>query len=173
MGFNYQPHIFDAGVLERILFECPTYEAPSIKHAHPNELARRMGQFIRNYDFHASMDFGAFEGSCTKEVRDIIENDILLALVSRLLGTENDKGLLYQAIFDRIKDKAHVSVKNALTGVILDMIKESGDRGTLVLNFLINLCLFMVNLSMILEPESQGKGNVGQSSIITDIFQMG
>ena len=82
------------------------------------------------------MDFGAFDGSCTSEVRNLIENDIIVSLFSKLLDTDNDKGCLFSAIFDRIKNKANISVKSVLRAVIMDMIRESGDRGTSILNFL-------------------------------------
>ncbi|CAE7865245.1 unnamed protein product, partial [Symbiodinium microadriaticum] len=96
------------------------------------EFGRRTGELLRNYDFSASMDFGAFDGSCTKGMRDLIENDIILSLFSKILGTENQDGLLYAAIKDRIKDKCHMGVKNIVKAIIFDMIRESGDRGTLV-----------------------------------------
>ena len=68
-------------------------------------------------------------------MRDLIENDIILSLFSKILGTENQDGLLYAAIKDRIKDKCHMGVKNIVKAIIFDMIRESGDRGTLVGTF--------------------------------------
>ena len=97
------------------------------------------------------MDFGAFDGSCASEVRNLIENDIIVSLFSKLLDTDNDKGCLFSAIFDRIKNKANISVKSVLRAVIMDMIRESGDRGTSILNFLTNLTLFLANVSLMLE----------------------
>ena len=143
-------HVFDAGVLEHVLFENPVFEGRSIKHATQDEVSRRVGELLRSYDFAASMDFGAFDGSCTSEIRNLVENDIIVSLFSKLLGTENDKGLLYQAVHDRIKQKANVSVKSVLKAVIEDMIRESGDRGTSILNFITNLVLFLANISMML-----------------------
>lgn len=144
-------HIFDAGVLEHVLFENPAFEFRSIKHASPDEVSRRLGELLRNYDFAASMNFGAFDGSCTSEVRNIVENDIIVSMFSKILGTENEKGLLYQAIFDRIKNQANISVKNVLKAVIFDMIRESGDGGTSILNFITNIVLFLAGVSMLLE----------------------
>ena len=54
-------------------------------------------------------------------------------------------------LYDRIKNKANVSVKSVLKAVIMDMIRESGDRGTSILNFITNLVLFLGNISMMLE----------------------
>lgn len=126
------------------------FEGRSIKHATQDEVSRRVGELLRSYDYAASMDFGAFDGSCTSEIRNLVENDIIVSLFSKLLGTENDKGLLYQAVHDRIKQKANVSVKSVLKAVIEDMIRESGDRGTSILNFITNLVLFLANISMML-----------------------
>ena len=44
-----------------------------------------MGQYLRGYDFVASMDFGSFDGSCTTEIRRIIENSIIGSLFAGLL----------------------------------------------------------------------------------------
>ena len=55
------------------------------------------------------MDFGAFDGSCTLEIRNLEENDIIDSLFAKLLGTENDKGLLYQAVHDRIISRRPMS----------------------------------------------------------------
>ncbi|CAE7853361.1 unnamed protein product, partial [Symbiodinium necroappetens] len=69
------------------------------------------------------------------------------------IDAEGDGGLMYAAIKDRIKDKAHISVKNVIKAVIFDMIRESGDRGTSVLNFITNLTLFYANVSLMLEKK--------------------
>ena len=41
LGITVVRHVFDAGVLERIVFENPVYENRSIKHASCKEFARR------------------------------------------------------------------------------------------------------------------------------------
>ena len=40
-----------------------------------------------------------------------------------------------------------------MTAVIRDMIRESGDRGASILNYLTDLCLFMAAMSIMLEGE--------------------
>lgn len=60
-------HIFDSAVFERLLFDSPLFESRSIKHADMHEYATRVGNFARSYDFTASTDFGAFDGSCTSK----------------------------------------------------------------------------------------------------------
>ncbi|CAE7945643.1 unnamed protein product, partial [Symbiodinium sp. KB8] len=144
-------HIFDAGLLEHALFHNPRFEQRSLKHATRREFGRRMGEILRNYDFVASMDFGAFDGSCTKECRDLIENDIILSMFMKMMDLEGPDSLLAAAIFDRIKNKCSISVKNVVKAVIFDMIRESGDRGTSILNYLTNICIFFANLSLMLE----------------------
>ena len=60
-------HLFDAGVLEDLIFSDPLLEERSIKHATPEELAARVGARMRSFDYMVSMDFGSFDGSCTKD----------------------------------------------------------------------------------------------------------
>lgn len=79
-------HIFDSAIFEHLLFSNPTFEARSIKHADIREYAARVGDFVRSYEFNASTDFGAFDGSCTTKVRDSIENMILKRLFGNVLG---------------------------------------------------------------------------------------
>ena len=141
----------DCGLLEHALFHNPVFEQRSLKHASRREFGRRMGEMMRCYEWGCSMDFGAFDGSCTKECRDLIENDIVLSLFMKLLDVESEDGLLHAAVRDRIKNKANISVKNVVKAVVWDMIRESGDRGTSILNFLTNLTLFYANMSLQLE----------------------
>ncbi|CAE7242112.1 ACS [Symbiodinium sp. CCMP2592] len=115
------------------------------------EFGRRMGEILRNYDYVSSMDFGAFDGSCTKECRDLIENDIIVSMFMKIMSLEGPESLLAAAVRDRIKNKCSILVKNVVKAVIFDMIRESGDRGTSILNFLTNLCIFFANLSLVLE----------------------
>ncbi|CAE7838719.1 unnamed protein product, partial [Symbiodinium microadriaticum] len=144
-------HILDAGLLEHALFHNPLFEQRSLKHASRREFGRRMGEILRNYDYVSSMDFGAFDGSCTKECRDLIENDIIVSMFIKMMSLEGSQSLLAAAVFDRIKDKCSISVKKVVKAIIFDMIRESGDRGTSILNFLTNLCIFFANLSLMLE----------------------
>ena len=143
-------HLFDAGILERVLFENPVYEQRSIKHATPHELeeGRRDAEELWIHGEHGLWRVRRFMHRRSPQHhwkrRD-------LSLFGKPLDTENDSGLLYHAIFDRIENKANINVKNILEEVIYDMIRESGDRGTSVLNFITNLVLFLANVSMMLE----------------------
>ncbi|CAE7831081.1 unnamed protein product [Symbiodinium sp. CCMP2592] len=144
-------HILDSGLLEHALFNNPLFEQRSLKHASRREFGRRMGEMMRCYEHACSMDFGAFDGSCTRECRDLIENDIILSMFMKLMSAEPMDGLIHAAVKDRIKQKANISVKIVVKAVIWDMIRESGDRGTSILNFLTNLTLFYANMAMLLE----------------------
>ena len=144
-------HILDSGLLEHALFNNPLFEQRSLKHASRREFGRRMGEMMRNYDHACSMDFGAVDGSCTKECRDLIENDVIISMFMKIMSAEGQDSLLIAAIRDRIKNKASISVKNVVKAVIWDMIRESGDRGTSILNFITNLTLFYANMSLMLE----------------------
>ena len=81
------------------------------------------GRILRNYDYVSSMDFGAFDGSCTKECRDLIENDIIVSMFMKMMSLEGSQSLLAAAVFDRIKDKCSISVKKVVKAIIFDMIR--------------------------------------------------
>ena len=132
-------HIFDSAVFERLLFGNPLYEGRSIKHANMREYGCRIGNFVRSYAYTASTDFGAFDGSCTRGIRDSIENMILKKLFSTVLGdSEEVVALLREALRDRTKDSCKMRLGACVKFYIENMIRESGDRGTSILNFLTN-----------------------------------
>ena len=60
---------------------------------------------------------------------------------------------LTNALKDRVSEETKVAAGFSLgvTLLIKDMIRESGDRGTNVLNFLINTCMFLASISIMLE----------------------
>ncbi|CAE7283713.1 unnamed protein product, partial [Symbiodinium necroappetens] len=132
---------------------------------------RRMGEMMRNYDHACSMDFGAFDGSCTKECRDLIENDVIISMFMKIMSAEGQDSLLNAAIRDRIKNKASISVKNVVKAVIWDMIRESGDRRTSILNFITNLTLVYANMSLMLEKRGVKEKVIKQ--MITDSLKCG
>ena len=85
-SFPRETKEFDAAFFEKLIFHNPMFEARSIKHANFREYAARVGDFIRSYDFTASMDFGACDGSCMKQVRDMVENIVLTNLFQSILA---------------------------------------------------------------------------------------
>ncbi|CAE7598746.1 unnamed protein product [Symbiodinium sp. CCMP2592] len=56
-------HLFDSAVLEDLLFNTPFFERRSIKHTSMPGLCQRMRKLAASYDYTASLDFGAFDGS--------------------------------------------------------------------------------------------------------------
>ncbi|OLP74603.1 hypothetical protein AK812_SmicGene45810 [Symbiodinium microadriaticum] len=107
-------HLFDAGAVEHLVFSDPLFEGRSIKHAEPEEVADRVGSRARKFDYVASMDFGSFDGSCTNEVRDIVENSIIVALLkeAHLLNKADGGVWKVSALEDRLK--APQAPQNAL-----------------------------------------------------------
>ena len=144
-------HLFDAAVFERLLFQNPLFESRSIKHASTHDYAMRLGNFMRSYDWTASADFGAFDGSCTHPVRDIVENAVLGQLLMRVLGDQEAvTDLVRGALRDRVKDSCKMRLGAFVRMHIKNMIRESGDRGTSILNFLTNFVMFVATAHMML-----------------------
>lgn len=144
-------HIFDCATFERLIFHSPLFESRSIKHADTHEYVTRVGNFIRSYDYAASTDFGAFDGSCTSKIRDTVENMILKRLFANILGDqEATTGMLREALKDRLKEACNMKFGAFVSMLIKDMIRESGDRGTSILNFLTNFTMFIATAHMMM-----------------------
>ena len=144
-------HLFDSAVFEKLLFSNPLFEARSIKHADFNEYAQGVGDFVRAYDMNASTDCGAFDGSCTTKVRDSMENMILKRLFSNVLGDgETVTHVLREALRDRNKRECNMKLGAFIRIKIEDMIRESGDRGTSILNFITNYAMFLAAAHMLM-----------------------
>ena len=76
------------------------------------------------------MDLGSFDGSCTAELRRLVENSIIGNLFASLLIDKSDKEFSHQqALRDRYKSTCDLKFNKLLAAVIVDMIRESGDRG--------------------------------------------
>lgn len=61
---------------------------------------------MRSYTFTASTDFGAFDGSCTHKIREIVENSVLKRMFTNILGDQSGMtALLREAMQDRTKEK--------------------------------------------------------------------
>ena len=76
---------------------------------------------------------------------------------------ESDGGVwLTKARRDRLKEECRIEsgFSKGVTLLIQDMIRESGDRGTSVLNYLINCCLFLASLSIMLTEKGMKKATV-------------
>lgn len=135
-------HLFDSAIIEYALFHLQAFEDRSIKHAGMDGKCVRMRKMMQRFDYAASMDFGAFDGSIDAETRDIIENKLVSGLSEFYLKASP---LKEAAVTDRNKaefsgyhGQYHVQTRN--------MIRESGDRGTSVLNYVTNFTLFVYGL---------------------------
>ena len=102
----------------------------SAKHASTDELAFRVGDAKRSHDYAASMDFGSFDGSCTSEVRSIVENAILISLCKTAHCYSADGVFDKTAIEDRLETELRMEagLGKLLTAVVTDAIQQSGDR---------------------------------------------
>ena len=109
-GVGCTTHILDTGAIEHLTFSDPLFEERSIKHETPEVLAARVCRRACDFDYVASMDFGSFDGSCTKEIRDIVENSVLVALLKEAhLLDESDGGVwLVKAPHERVEEECKI-----------------------------------------------------------------
>lgn len=135
-------HLFDAAIIEFALFHLEAYEERSIKHAGLDSKCARMHKMMGRFATCASMDFGAFDGSIDAEIRGIIENKLVKEMADLYLI---DSPLHDAAVTDRCKQsfKGHFGKFCVKTS---NMIRESGDRGTSIFNYVTNIVLFVYGL---------------------------
>ena len=133
-------HLFDAALLEDLIFNIPFFEQRSIKHATMNELCQRMQNMCRRYAFTASLDFGAFDGSLGNDIRTEVEKSLLNGLVGHLVHACQ---FTSDALRSREGEKLTASVQREAKLIVEEKIRESGDRGTSILNFITSLCAFL------------------------------
>ena len=62
----------------------------------------------------------------------------------------NSASLLALALKDRCKEKCNMRLSHVIKTEVLDLIRESGDRGRSTVNFITNWVLFLANISMML-----------------------
>lgn len=76
---------------------------------------------------------------------------ILKRLFANILGDHGSvTGLLREALKDRLKDACKMKLGAFVSLLIKDMIRESGDRGTSILNFLTNFVMFVAAAHMMM-----------------------
>jgi len=138
-------HIADAGILERIIFGLAFLEMRSIKHATPKQLRKRLATFLSRFmtGFAMSGDFGKYDSCMKAKIRGEIENTVVWEL---LQAFNPGSGVSDRALGDRLKDQlksmsAHHWLSTFNAG------RESGDRGTTVLNYITSLILFTVTVA--------------------------
>lgn len=136
-GTFLQNHL--PGMLEQLVFSLPRFKMMSVKSASPADFVYRMkAAFNEHKDWYAmSCDYGAFDSCVTKAIRERVEQPILDWLVD-----------MFETIYTRAaqidrNDPERRVVHPQLRLLIRDMIRESGDRGTSILNFVTNWVIFL------------------------------
>lgn len=146
-------HTFDAGFLEAIMFGITAIERRSVKHAGPEHLRARLAGLLKPFmnGRAISYDYGKFDSSdCIHKddprhsLKVLIENRI----IKDLFGEDaNTSDLSRQAIEDRCK--TFLRSRSAFWLLYTKTYgRESGDRGTSCLNFLVNFVLFLTMMGM-------------------------
>lgn len=133
------------GVLEALTFGLPEFESRSVKHTSPAGLPDRFEALLLDRAnpsrwFCMSNDYGAFDGSIRLAVRKSVENQILNVAYEVVAEWAKPHKDLAQSERELIERK----IKGFLLEISsTDMIRESGDRGTSVLNFWTNYAVFL------------------------------
>lgn len=138
-------HIADAGILERIIFGIAFLEMRSIKHATPKQLRKRFASFLHRFfsGYAMSGDFGKYDSCMKSQIRKEVENTV----VWELLGAFNPgSGVADRALADRLKEQLN-SMSSHHWLSTCNAGRESGDRGTSLLNYITNLIIFTVTVA--------------------------
>lgn len=132
-------HGYDATLLEKATFTDKVFESRSIKHAKQHEVCARMARLMRRFKDGkcASIDFGSWDSTITNSIRNRVENSVIKYFMDEVDDGWSD--LPKQALADRLRqvlrlDAGLISLKAVVFG------RQSGDRGTSILNFLTNVC---------------------------------
>jgi len=146
-------HTFDAGFFETIIFGISILERRSVKHAGPEHLRARLSGLLKPFmtGYAGSFDYGAFDSSnCQHKddprhaMKELIENAILKALFGADAETSD---ITRQALEDRCRK--FLRSRSAFWLLYTKTYgRESGDRGTSCLNFLVNLVLWLAMMGM-------------------------
>jgi len=146
-------HTFDAGLLESIMFGITILERRSVKHAGPEHLRARLAGLLRPYmsGYAISYDYGAFDSSnCMHrdDPRHSLKNSIENQILKRMFGGDakmSDQSRL------ALEDRCRTFLRSRSAFWLLytkTYGRESGDRGTSCLNFLVNLILWLAIMGM-------------------------
>jgi hypothetical protein len=144
-------HLYDAAVFEEAFFSHPMFKSRSIKKTDLEGLKRRMEKVFTKFSSGKGLcaDFAAWDSSLSSGIREVIENKVLKYVLSGFMG---DSPIARSAELDRNKSTFTGTYtapnRDRVKVTSTDMIRESGDRGTTILNYLTNLIMFMVIISM-------------------------
>lgn len=146
-------YTFDAGFLETLMFGIALLEKRSVKHSGPEHLRARLANLLRGFvNGHGiSYDYGQFDGSnCQrgKDPRKALKELIEIKVLKMLFGDDaNLSEISRQAAEERARKFLR---SNSVYWTLYTKVfgRESGDRGTSCLNFLVNLVLWLTMMSM-------------------------
>jgi hypothetical protein len=144
---------FGPGFLEAIIFGISFLEARSVKHAGPKHLRERLAALIGPYQngYAGSMDYGAFDSSTAQHKdapRNALKELIEIRILKAILGEDvNFSDVSRDAMEDRCRNylKSNSEFWRVYTTTFG---RESGDRGTSCLNFLVNVTLFLLFMGL-------------------------
>jgi len=135
-------HTLDCFTAEALIFACAFFESRSVKHADGEELRDRFAERLAGFQWAMSNDYGRFDSTLGVQIRELVENFFIRGMLSEM-DLNTDCPNLRNALADRLKGTL---VLNApfWTAIIGNPGRESGDRGTSVLNYLTGIVVFCV-----------------------------
>lgn len=141
-------HTFDAGFFDAICFGMALFEKRSVKHAGPEHLRARLARRI--YPFMTggagSFDYSKFDSSNCQHKHDplhALKEHIENRILKELFGQDATSSTVTRAA---LEDRCRKFLRSRSAFWILyakTFGRESGDRGTSCLNFLVNIVLFL------------------------------
>lgn len=139
-------HTLDCFTAEALIFACAFFESRSVKHADGEELRDRFAERLAEFQWAMSNDYGRFDSTLSTQIRELVENFFIRGMLTEL-SLNTDCPNLRNALADRLKGTL---VLNApfWTAIIGNPGRESGDRGTSVLNYLTGIVVFCVLIHM-------------------------
>lgn len=154
MGDNgCMTYTFDAAFLETLMFGISLLEKRSVKHAGPEHLRARLANLLRPFlkGYGISYDYGSFDGSnCQRgnDPRKALKELVEIRVLHMLFGADAQlSDISRQAAEERArKFLRSSSVYWTLYTKVFG--RESGDRGTSCLNFLVNLTLWLTMMAL-------------------------
>jgi hypothetical protein len=163
-------HIADAGVLEKIVFGIAFLEMRSIKHATPRQLRKRFATLLDRFfsGYAMSGDFGKYDSCMKATIREEVENTIVWELLS---GLNKGSPVTDRALGDRLKKQlSSMSSHHWLS--TFNAGRESGDRGTSLLNYITNLIIYTITVAREVQHREVTNGASSHDARLRGITQV-
>lgn len=135
-------HLLDTATPEALLFSCLFFEMRSVKHANGQQLRDRFARRLEHFVWAMSNDYGRFDSTLGIEMRAYVENNFIQEVI-KAFGLHADNTQLREVLADRLKGTLILN-SPFWTAICENPGRESGDRGTSVLNYLTNIVVFCV-----------------------------